>query len=286
MGEVIGRGELIIMLHGGGPDHYSMRPLADRLARRYRVALPDIRGYGASQCPDPTLHRWDQYVTDTVAIMHALDATSTHLVGAGLGCTIALRTCLQHPHVARSAVIISAEAIEDDDDKAADAKLMDRFADRARSRGLQAAWSCLFLTCSRSLPTSSPRPFRALTPKAPLPQRQSGMTAPSPPSRNSGASTLRRSSSPAMTHVTPRNSRAPSPTPFRTEYSPRPQCPTCSTTPTTWRALAPRKSNSSSPPPRTRILKAIEGVAQLQPSAAAGFPLIGLDGAALAGDLA
>lgn len=140
MGEVVGRGELIIMLHGGGPDHYSMRPLADRLAGRYRVALPDIRGYGASRCPDPTLHRWDQYVTDTIAIMHALDATSTHLVGAGLGGTIALRTCLQHRHVARSAVIISAEAIEDDDDKAADAELMALFADRARSRGLHAAW--------------------------------------------------------------------------------------------------------------------------------------------------
>ncbi|ANE78492.1 alpha/beta hydrolase [Mycobacterium adipatum] len=144
MGEVLGRGELIIMLHGGGPDHYSMRPLADRLAGRYCVALPDIRGYGASRCPDPTLHRWDQYVTDTIAIMHALDATSTHLVGAGLGGTIALRTCLQHPQLTRSAVVISAEAIEDDQDKAADAELMDRFADRARSRGLQAAWELFF----------------------------------------------------------------------------------------------------------------------------------------------
>lgn len=140
MGEVVGRGELIIMLHGGGPDHYSMRPLADRLAGRYLVALPDIRGYGASRCPDPRLHRWDQYVTDTIAIMHALDATSAHLVGAGIGGTIALRTCFQHPQIARSAVIISAEAIEDDEDKAADTELMDRFADRARSRGLQAAW--------------------------------------------------------------------------------------------------------------------------------------------------
>ncbi|MCF6388759.1 MULTISPECIES: alpha/beta hydrolase [Actinomycetes] len=140
MGEVVGRGELIVMLHGGGPDHYSMRPLANRLAGRYRVALPDIRGYGASRCPDPTLHRWDQYVTDAIEIMHALDATSAHFVGAGLGGTIALRTCLEHRHVARSAVIISAEAIEDDEDKAADTELMDRFANRARSRGLQAAW--------------------------------------------------------------------------------------------------------------------------------------------------
>lgn len=92
MGEVVGRGELIIMLHGGGPDHHSMRPLANRLAGRYRVAMPDIRGSRASRCPDPTLHRWDQYVTDTLAVIHALDATSAHLVGAGLGGTIALRT--------------------------------------------------------------------------------------------------------------------------------------------------------------------------------------------------
>ena len=140
MGEVVGRGELIIMLHGGGPDHYSMRPLADRLANRYRVVLPDIRGYGASRCPDPALHRWDQYVADVIAIMHALDAPSAHLVGAGLGGTIALRTCLQHPRSARSAVVISAEAVEDDADKAADTELMDRFAERARSCGLHAAW--------------------------------------------------------------------------------------------------------------------------------------------------
>lgn len=140
MGEAIGNGELIVMLHGGGPDHHSMLPLAGRLAGRYRVALPDIRGYGASRCPDPTLHRWEQYVTDVVALVHALGATSAHLVGAGLGGTIAFRTCLQHPRIARSAVIISAEAIEDDADKAADTEQMDRFAYRARSDGLQAAW--------------------------------------------------------------------------------------------------------------------------------------------------
>ncbi len=70
MGEVVGHGKLVIMLHGGGlPDHHSMCRLAGRLAGRYRVALPDIRGYGASRCPDPALHRWDQYVTDTKAIM-------------------------------------------------------------------------------------------------------------------------------------------------------------------------------------------------------------------------
>lgn len=132
------------MLHGGGPDHHSMRPLADRLVDSYRVALPDIRGYGASVCPDPTLHRWEQYVNDVVGIVKALGATDAHLVGAGLGGTIALRTCLEYPRIARSAVIISAEAIEDDSDKAVDRKLMDQYADRVRTSGLAAGWE-LFL---------------------------------------------------------------------------------------------------------------------------------------------
>ncbi|WP_395308846.1 alpha/beta hydrolase [Mycobacterium sp. AMU20-3851] len=135
-----GEGELVILLHGGGPDHHSMRPLAQRLAGRYLVALPDIRGYGASICRDPALHRWDRYVADVIAVMAALDATSAHLIGAGLGGTIALRTSLAHPAKVRSAVIISAEAIEDDGAKAAETALMDRFAACVRTHGLQAGW--------------------------------------------------------------------------------------------------------------------------------------------------
>lgn len=141
---VFGDGELIILLHGGGPDHRSMRPLGERLAHRYRVALPDIRGYGASICRDPALHRWDRYVADVIAIMTALDTPTAHLIGAGLGGTIALRACQSHPDKIRTAVIISAEAIEDDEAKAADTKLMDRFAERVRTEGLEAGWA-LFL---------------------------------------------------------------------------------------------------------------------------------------------
>ncbi len=121
-----------------------MRPLGDRLARRYRFALPDIRGYGASICPEPALHRWDRYVADALAIMAALNAPFAHLIGPGLGGTVALRTSLSHPEKVCAAVIISAEAIEDDTHKAAETELMDRFAERVRTHGLHAGWD-LFL---------------------------------------------------------------------------------------------------------------------------------------------
>ena len=39
---------VLILMHGGGPDHHSLIPLAKQLARFNTVVLPDIRGYGRS----------------------------------------------------------------------------------------------------------------------------------------------------------------------------------------------------------------------------------------------
>ena len=70
---VIGQGPALIMLHGGGPDHHSMRPLADHLTDHFTVALPDIRGYGRSVCTDQMGHTWAQYAKDVISLMDALD---------------------------------------------------------------------------------------------------------------------------------------------------------------------------------------------------------------------
>lgn len=128
------------MLHGGGPDHHSMRPLADWLTDRYRVVLPDIRGYGRSVCSDPDRHTWDQYVEDVVSLINAVNAETAALIGAGLGGTIALRACLKHPEWILCAVAISLEDIEDDEAKAAETAMMDEFADRVRTHGIEAGW--------------------------------------------------------------------------------------------------------------------------------------------------
>lgn len=180
-----------------------MRPLAERLADRYCVALPDIRAYGASRCPDPSLHRWDQYVADVIAIVHALGATSAHLVGAGLGGTVVLRTCLQSPGIARSAVVISAEAIENDEDKTADTDLMDPFA-RARFSGLAAAWELFFPHLQPLIANLVRDALPRSDAEVMLPQPQSDMTAPSRRPTNCRASIRRCWSSPGMTPATPR----------------------------------------------------------------------------------
>lgn len=134
-------GTPLVLLHGGGPDHHSLVPLARRLADLHTVVLPDIRGYGRSVCTDPGRHTWDQYAADVIALLDHLGAGRAVVGGAGLGTTISLRTALAHPDRVQAAVLISVEDIEDDMAKEAEVAFMDAFAARVRTEGIEAAWA-------------------------------------------------------------------------------------------------------------------------------------------------
>lgn len=132
---------VLVLLHGGGPDHRSLLPLAERLADLCRVVLPDIRGYGASICTDPSRHTWAQYAEDVLALLNHLDMPGAIVGGAGLGATITLRTALAYPERILGSVLISVEDIEDDEQKRAEIAFMDAFGARVRREGIEAAWA-------------------------------------------------------------------------------------------------------------------------------------------------
>ncbi|MET0399599.1 MAG: alpha/beta hydrolase [Longimicrobiaceae bacterium] len=62
-------GHVVVLLHGGGPDHHSLIPLAQRVADPHIVVLPDVRGYGRSICTDESRHTWAQYADDVIALL-------------------------------------------------------------------------------------------------------------------------------------------------------------------------------------------------------------------------
>jgi pimeloyl-ACP methyl ester carboxylesterase len=128
-------------MHGGGPDHRSVLPLAHRLADAYRVVVPDIRGYGRSVCTDPAAHRWSRYADDAVALIDHLGATDAVVGGMGLGSTIAARALLAHPDRFTAGILISVEDIEDDAAKQAEIAFLDTFAATVAAEGIAAAWS-------------------------------------------------------------------------------------------------------------------------------------------------
>ncbi len=131
---------LLILLHGGGPDHNSLIPLAKQLAFLHTVILPDIRGYGLSVCTDPAFHTWAQYANDVSNLMDTIDASAAIVGGAGLGSTISLRTALAYPGRVKALVLISVEDIEDDNAKKAEIAFMEDFANRVRNFGIEKAW--------------------------------------------------------------------------------------------------------------------------------------------------
>lgn len=130
----------LVLLHGGGPDHHSLVPLAAQLSDFVRVIIPDIRGYGRSICKDPDLHRWSQYACDVVSLLDHLEIEHAIVGGAGLGGTIALRTAIEHPGRIAALVVMSMEDVEDDAAKAAEIEFMEDFTRRVRRHGLEAAW--------------------------------------------------------------------------------------------------------------------------------------------------
>ncbi|MEV0779534.1 alpha/beta hydrolase [Streptomyces sp. NPDC050428] len=137
---VTGEGQALVLMHAGGPDHKSMLPLAERLADRFMVVLPDLRGYGRSVCKDPARYTWAQYVEDVMRLLDHIGLSSAVLAGAGLGSTITLRTAAAYPDRVRAAVLIGVEDIEDDEAKKAEIRFLDAFAARVEADGIEAGW--------------------------------------------------------------------------------------------------------------------------------------------------
>lgn len=137
---VVGEGRAVVLMHAGGPDHRSMLPLAERLADRCMVVLPDLRGYGRSVCRDPARHTWAQYTEDVIRLLDHFGLPDAVLAGAGLGSTIALRTAAAYPGRVRAAVLIGVEDIEDDESKEAEIRFLDAFAARVAADGIEAGW--------------------------------------------------------------------------------------------------------------------------------------------------
>ncbi len=89
----IGRGPVVILVHGFGMDSLHWMPLILPLAHRYRFILPDLRGFGRSSrlgCSDDCVvssHARDLHAV----IQHYCPEGDVRLGGISLGATTALR---------------------------------------------------------------------------------------------------------------------------------------------------------------------------------------------------
>lgn len=86
-----GEGPAVILLHGWTLDHRMWQPQVAGLARKYRLVMPDRRGFGRSTAP-PDLAREGR---DVLAIADALRLERFALAGLSQGAGVALDVALR-----------------------------------------------------------------------------------------------------------------------------------------------------------------------------------------------
>lgn len=90
--------QTILLLHGNAESSLAWYAWVPKLARRYRVVRPDMRGFGRST-PMPAGYPWtlDRLIDDFCGLADQLGITRFHLVGAKIGGTIARSFAARRP---------------------------------------------------------------------------------------------------------------------------------------------------------------------------------------------
>jgi pimeloyl-ACP methyl ester carboxylesterase len=116
-----GRGPALVHLHDS-TGNIGWMPLHDELATTFDVVVPDLPGFGRSECP-----RWARHTRDlaiVIAQFHArlgLDAVT--LVGVGFGGWIAAEIATMDPRRLRGMVLVGAAGIKPREGEIADQML-------------------------------------------------------------------------------------------------------------------------------------------------------------------
>jgi pimeloyl-ACP methyl ester carboxylesterase len=80
----LGEGSPVILLHPFPADHEFWLPVAESLAARYRVILPDLRGHGESGVGEGPA-TMEKHAADIVRVMDDADVGRAPLIGVSIG---------------------------------------------------------------------------------------------------------------------------------------------------------------------------------------------------------
>jgi len=102
---------VVFLLHGKAESGAAWFEWMPRLAGRFRVIRPDLRGFGRST-PMPRDYAWslDRLAADVLAIADHLGAEQFHLVAADTAGPVALRLAARHPGRVSTLVLLGTGA--------------------------------------------------------------------------------------------------------------------------------------------------------------------------------
>lgn len=107
-----GRGagiETVVLLHGVGSSASTWTYLAPLLHERYTLVMPDYRGHGSSDAPEPP-YAADDFVADLFRLADELGIRDFHVVGFSIGAIFAQGAALAQPDRIASLVLLNSIA--------------------------------------------------------------------------------------------------------------------------------------------------------------------------------
>jgi pimeloyl-ACP methyl ester carboxylesterase len=136
----------VILIHGFPESHRTWREISARLGDRFRLVMPDLRGFGESERPqNVTSYATDTLVADIFALADALEIDRFALVGHDWGGAIAWAAALRgNPRIERLAIInsphplIFQKSLIDDEPQRAASQYMRAFRNPGMEAGIEA----------------------------------------------------------------------------------------------------------------------------------------------------
>lgn len=101
--KIEGKGQTLILIHGGGTDSRVWDSISQELVQSYQVVTYDLRGHGESPTPTDTTN----HVEDLNNLMTSLNIHKATLIGHSLGGQIATDYALLHPNKVKKLVLLS-----------------------------------------------------------------------------------------------------------------------------------------------------------------------------------
>jgi len=108
----IGRGAPIVCLHSFGPGHdgEEWRAVAERLAKRFEVFVPDLIGWGRSEKPDRP-YDGEFYIDQIANFLENVVETRAVVLAAGLSAAYAVQVALDRPQRIRALGLVVPSGI-------------------------------------------------------------------------------------------------------------------------------------------------------------------------------
>ena len=105
----MGKGPLIVFLHGFPEFWYSWRHQIPFFSKHFKVVVLDMRGYGETERPtEIDEYRIEKLVTDIVELIHSLGQEKATIVGHDWGGAIAWSIAMMAPDIVENLIIMDA----------------------------------------------------------------------------------------------------------------------------------------------------------------------------------